>query len=482
LKNKLKLCSFADDDKNLTDVRSIAFADRAETQFNFKLRRYQPSSQLAFTDTLASVHGMIVESHPKNLCRANPALAAVLGLVLSMVTLAEAAELSPLAPPPNWASLEPYQHTISRQEFTRLIDQVYSPDGAFWKFAKINDDRVMIFSDTDRTPPPLFTLYFAPSESACAPLPYAYKTRAVSTDPSRPLKGLRIALDPGHIGGDWAKLEGRYFKIDDDPSVEEAKLNMITCNLLAERLQADGAEILWAKRDYEPTTDLRPDSLHREAIAALAFHPDTTKRKSDEAAIERMISNEAALLFYRVAEIRARAELVNKQHPDLTICVHYNADDWGDPNNPTLIGRSRLVIFINGSYEKGELAADDTKYDLLRKLLDRTAAQEERGCDLVGQEMLDTLKYPPEAYTGYFAHRVTHVPSVYARNLLANRLYHGPVIYCEGPYMNARDAYYRIIAGDYLGLRTIQGESVPSIYREYAASVERGILKYFGVK
>jgi len=404
-----------------------------------------------------------------------------LGLIMSVAS-ACAGQLSPLAPQPDWAKLEPYQRTITRQEFARLIDQVYSPDGAFWKFARIDDDKVVIFSDPGRTPPALFTLYFAPSDSACAPLPYAYKTGAVSSDPTRPLKGLRIALDPGHIGGDWARLEGRYFKIGDDPSVEEAKLNMITCNLLAERLEADGAEIIWAKHDYEPTTDLRPDSLRREAIAALTLRPDTTKRKSDKAAIERMITNEAALLFYRVAEIRARADLVNKQHPDLTICVHYNADDWGNPDKPTLTGHSRLVIFINGDYEKSEVACDDIKYDLLRKLLDRTAVQEERGCDLVGQEMLDTLKYPPETYTGYFARHVTDVPSVYARNLIANRLYHGPVIYCEGPYMNARDAYDRIIAGDYLGLRTINGESVPSVYREYASSVERGVLKYFGVK
>jgi N-acetylmuramoyl-L-alanine amidase len=409
------------------------------------------------------------------------ALSAALGLITTFVPI-QARQLSPLAPQPNWVNLEPYQRTITRKEFTRLIDQVYSPDGAFWKFAKIDDEKVVIFSDPERIQPSLFTLHFAPNESASAPLPYVYKIRSVSNDPVRPLKGLRIALDPGHIGGDWSRLEGRYFKIGDDPSVEEAKLNMITCDLLAERLQSDGAEIIWAKHGYEPTTHQRPDSLHREAIAALALHPDTTKRKSDETAIERMITNEAALLFYRVAEIRARAEIVNKQHPDLTICVHYNADDWGDPNNPSLIGHSRLVIFINGSYEKSELIDDDIKYDLLRKLLDRDAMQEERGCDYVGQEMLDTLKYPPETYTGYFARRVTDVPSVYARNLIANRLYHGPVIYCEGPYMNARDAYYRIIAGDYLGLRTINGESVSSIYRAYAASVERGVLKYFGVK
>ena len=426
--------------------------------------------------------------------------AASLCLLISPLS-ATAGQLSPLAPKPNWSALDAYQKTITRKEFTRLINQIYSPDGSFWDFAKVDDDKVTIYADPAKTET-LFTLQFAPNEAAQAPLPYDYKTKAVSTDPNKPLKGIKIALDPGHIGGDWAKLEARWFQLGNDPPVMEAKLNMITCEILAEKLKADGAEIIWAKNGYDPTTSLRPEDLHREAIAALAktgsakaASPDYTPSflfglrvpgngaKHSSGASAARIDNEAALLFYRVAEIRARGDLVNKQHPDLTICVHYNADDWGNPDHPTIAGTSRLVIFINGSYEKSELVYDDYKYDLLRKLLDRTAVQEERGCALVGQSMLDTLKFPPENYPGtYFAHHVTDVPSVYSRDLLANRIYHGPVIYCEGPYMNAKDAYYRIIAGDYLGTKTIQGENVPSIYRQYADSVEQGVLKYFGAK
>ena len=421
------------------------------------------------------------------------------GMALAAAALASpvrADHLSPLAPKPDWESLLAYQNTITRDEFTRLIDQVYSIDGAFWSYCRIDDEHVTVYSDLQKTYP-LLTLHFAPSESACAPLPYHYKTHITSDDPSAPLKGIRIALDPGHIGGDWAKLEARWFQIGDDPPVEEAKLNLITCERLAERLEADGATIIWAKHNYEPVTDLRPDDLRNEAVAALKMrnppnHSGYTpsflfgidvRGATDDERRDRRIDDEAALLFYRVAEIRARGDVVNRQHPDLTICVHYNADDWGDPNHPTLTPQSRLVIFTNGAYEKSELAFDDYKFDMLRKLLDRTAMPEERGCALVGQAMLDELKYPPEDYPGtYFAHHVTNVPSVYARDLLANRIYHGPVIYCEGPYMNARDAYYRIIAGDYLGYRTIQGQSVPSIYRQYAAGVEKGVLEYFGAK
>jgi hypothetical protein len=431
-------------------------------------------------------------------------------LLLSMPARAE--YLSPLAPKPDWASLEAYQKTISRGEFARLVNGVYSFDGAFWNYCDVSDERVVVFSDEAKKHP-VFTLHFASSESARAPLPYKYKTHAVSTDPAKPLAGIKIALDPGHIGGEWAKLEARWFQLGDDPPVMEGNLAFTTCQILAERLEADGATVVWSKTKLEPVTNLRPDDLHQAAFAALAQHKlmlmdeafratlarrnlqltDETFRPSflgiesarhnrPEVITEGRVADEAALLFYRVAEIRARGAVVNAMRPDLTICVHYNADDWGNPDHPALVGNSRLIIFVNGFYEPGELVFDDYKFDMLRKLLDRTAAQEERGCALVGQSMLDSFKYPPDTAGKFSARRVTDVPSVYARDLIANRIFHGPVIYCEGPYMNARDAYYRIIAGDYLGLRVIQGQSVPSIYRQYAESVEKGVRAYFGVK
>lgn len=414
-------------------------------------------------------------------------------LLLTLASPALASNLSPLAPKPVWSRLNGYQRTITHDEFQRLVNTVYSLDGAFWNYATLTPDHVTLYTDASKKTPE-FTLNFAASDAAELPRPYAYKTRSVSNDPRQPLKGIKIALDPGHIGGDWAKLEGRYFKLGDDPAVLEAKLNLITAKILAERLESDGATIVWAKHGYEPTTDERPDTLHHEAIDALSNPSGANSGASDEVFglhrdhsrgsktqfSERKVDNEAAILFYRSAEIRARAERVNDAHPDLTICIHYNANDWGDdPDHPHLVGHSSLIIFVNGSYEKSELAYDDGRYDLMRKLLDRTAVQEERGCDLVGREMLTAFGYPPDIFNTSFCHRITDVPSVYSRDLLANRLYHGPVIYCEGPYMNAPDAYYRIIAGDYLGQRTIRGQRVPSIYRQYALSVEKGVLEYF---
>jgi hypothetical protein len=68
---------------------------------------------------------------------------------------------------------------------------------------------------------------------------------------------------------------------------------------------------------------------------------------------------------------------------------------------------------------------------------------------------------------------------VWARNLLANRLYRGPVLYLEPYVMNNRGVFARIQAGDYPGLRHIAGKRRPSIVREYADSVARGLVEHY---
>ena len=68
---------------------------------------------------------------------------------------------------------------------------------------------------------------------------------------------------------------------------------------------------------------------------------------------------------------------------------------------------------------------------------------------------------------------------VYARNLLATRLYRCPVVYCEPYVMNSKDAFARIQAGDYEGVKEINGMQRQSIYREYADAVADGLREYY---
>jgi hypothetical protein len=70
-------------------------------------------------------------------------------------------------------------------------------------------------------------------------------------------------------------------------------------------------------------------------------------------------------------------------------------------------------------------------------------------------------------------------PYVWARNLLANRLFTCPVVYIEAYVMNSRTFFARVQAGDYDGRRNFGGVARKSLYREYADAVTDGLVKYY---
>ena len=75
--------------------------------------------------------------------------------------------------------------------------------------------------------------------------------------------------------------------------------------------------------------------------------------------------------------------------------------------------------------------------------------------------------------------RVDDNPYVWARNLIANRLYQCPVIFLEPYVMNSREVFTRIQVGDYEGERFVAGSKRISIFQEYIEGVITGMLKYY---
>jgi hypothetical protein len=241
--------------------------------------------------------------------------------------------------------------------------------------------------------------------------------------------------------------------------------------------------VVWAKTDLQPTTSKRPPDLYNDAFAAIFGGGLRSRTVPSLGQAWAPVEKRAQRLFYLTSEIQARAARVQQLQPDLTLCVHFNAAPWkgGKPSRDGLTPSSRLVVFVHGNYEDGELADDDQKFALLRKLLEGTAAQEERGARAVATALAREFSMPPETYANWPAvKRIGPSPYVFARNLVASRLYAGPVIFAEGPYMNAQDAYPRLVAGDYDGERVISGKKYRSIFRDYAEALSQGCLEYFG--
>lgn len=376
---------------------------------------------------------------------------------------ADAQRLTPLAPKPNWSSLDKFQHTITKEDFMHLLTQVYAPRGAWQGYFTIAEDHVTVATSPGKPP---FRLDFAPDAANAKPVPRYW-------NPRKSLKGLHIAIDPGHLGGAWAQMEARWFRIGKGRPVAEGDMTLYVARLLKAELERRGASVSLTRTSSKPSTSLRPAKLRTQAAASLHHEGHRVTPASLKAEAER--------LFYRTGEIRARAKKVNTDiKPDLVIALHFNAEEWGNPDAPSLTGINHLHLLVNGCFSPQELSYEDQRHDLMVKLLNRSHGTETAVSRAVAQSMARATKLPPYTYASSTALNTGGSPYIWARNLLANRLFECPVVYLEPYVMNNREVHQRIQLGDYKGLRDINGVPRESIFREYVRGVANGLTAYYG--
>ena len=196
---------------------------------------------------------------------------------------------------------------------------------------------------------------------------------------------------------------------------------------------------------------------------------------------ETEIARFAARLSYRTAEIRARARIINRDgpfRPDLVLCLHFNAERWGAPDDPRFSPRNHFHIILHGAYMAAEIAHDDERFELLHKLfqgvhLEEAAVAREVAKAFTEHTGLPAYRYPLDAPA------IRIGPALWARNLLANRLYRCPVLFLEPYVMNNREVFERVQTGDYEGLREVAGRMRKSLYREYADAAVAGLVNYY---
>ena len=407
-------------------------------------------------------------------------------LLLLLPLASRAAEnISVLGTKPGWDILEHYQETITRGEFVHLINDVYCTHGFAPDLIEIDDDTARILMN--REAKRFFTLRFAADEATRKSVPRLWRTAKslVSAAQKKPLLGLKIALDPGHLGGNWAKMEERWFQVGDSRPVEEGDLTFRVARLLVTRLRELGAKVSFVRNGDEPTTVKRPDDFRELARKILIKNgvpqPRAEVLDPTDPAKEQTIRWQSEILFYRYSEIRRRAARVNfKLHPDLVLCLHFNAEGWGDPTSPTLTDLNHLHLLVNGSYLADELEFDDERFEMVRRLLSGTYDEELPLADTIALAMARETGLPPYQYpTTNSTTKVGTSGYVYARNLLATRVYRCPVVYCEPYVMNSKDVFARIEAGDYEGVRNVNGVERKSIFREYADGVAEGLVEYY---
>lgn len=364
----------------------------------------------------------------------------------------------------DWAKLEAYQETLSAEELTTLLEEVYAVGDTWKQVIKIEDDTATITTTETGEP---FVLKLRPAEKPSPESVPRYWQEG-------PLDTLHIAIDPGHIGGDFSFIERRQFGFIEDKPVREGEMALITAQLLKPKLEALGAKVTLVRDKNEPVTSKRAKDF-------LAQYKELNPNWP-----EALLKVEAQKRFYRREEIVERARLVNEViKPDLILCLHYNASassgEWLDPTKPTLVDENHFHILLNGAYTRGEVLSEGDRFQMMERILQRIHRREVELAKVIADVFVEHTGLPAYSYhpRSSRAKNVGPHPYLWARNLLANRSYTCPVIYYEPWCMNNKEVYLRAQAGHYEGTKNVAGKDRPSIMSEYAEAVAAGIAKYY---
>lgn len=391
----------------------------------------------------------------------------------TITAIEPATGLADLGQQPNWTTLDLWQDTITHDDFLYLLTDVYTTDDSWKRFITIHPDHAIIRTDTN-IPGATYRLNFASVISEASPNRNWNSVGELPPGTSdKPLAGVHIAIDPGHIGGNYAKIEERWFQIGDHPPVKEGDMTLLTGKIIKEQLIKLGAKVYLVRGSNNPVNPKRADD-YRDAAIAKASLLDIKDESS--------ISSYQNKFFYRTGEIRERARRVNLAfNPDLVLCLHFNAEAWNDPAAPSLTDENHYHVLLHGALTRTELAHDDERFEMLVKILQRSHQEEKSLGVYMARSLATATKLPAYEYhnAGHRARQIEDAPGLWLRNLLANRIYQCPVIFLEPYVMNNQEVHDRIQLGDYKGTKLISGEERKSIFQEYADAVVSALEQYY---
>ena len=364
-----------------------------------------------------------------------------------------------------WDELDAYQRSIARDDFLDLLEEVYAPGKRWAEWVRVEEGGARV-ARSDREFEDAYFLEFGPPSDAAGEGDEARLERS--------LAGLRIAVDPGHLGGRWGPMERRAFSVEGGPVVQEGDLTLAAARRLKRLLEQRGVEVWLTRTSDEPATSLRPEDLMAEAAERLTERDDLDASELQEA--QRRL---AERLFLVTEEIKARAERLAAFQPDLAIALHINAAGWPDPLKPSLVAENNAHVIVHGCYLPAEIADEEMRLQMLLRLLKGHHRLELPLAGALAEAMVEATALEPYRYGKDNALQMDKDGYVWARNLLANRIFDCPVVYLEPWIANSEAVYRWAAAGDYEGYRLIDGEERRSLPAVYADFVLDGLLRYF---
>ncbi len=311
---------------------------------------------------------------------------------------------------------------------------------------------------------------------------------------SLPLRGLRVALDPGHLAPNFSFAKGIEKKFidlhegtDSATQIFESELTLATTYLLKEQLEEAGATVLLTHTDLNtpPIGTSFYKWINERFYSDLnsAFQTgmiDSVQKAALEEQHKKIPSEKAyAYIFkklYNPLDFNARASLINDFDPDITVILHYNVDVYNKPWTQATTANMSMV-FAAGSFMEGEIDKQQDQTDFLRLLLNKDIENSIEFCNEVQKAFEQQLKIPAATPQDslYYLERYcikTSKNGVYLRNLSLTRKIHGTLCYGEPLYQDNVHEYKKLTHSNFT-----DAMALPRI-REVANAYFSAILTY----
>lgn len=308
----------------------------------------------------------------------------------------------------------------------------------------------------------------------------AEEIRAARSDSARVLEGLRLVLDPGHIGGEWAAIEARHFKMyPDDFWVREGELALEVAQRVQADLEAMGAKVWLTRNESRPVNRKVAADYCQQALQDV--EPPALSDLSQLEQYYQQVYDRACRLAYVLGDIAARARWINEEiRPDAVVSIHFNAAAWPSGDVLTLVDSNHLHVLIFGAVTLAEAKLESQMPAILKKVINGSGSEEMLLGKAVVTRLKEATQLPATNYSGDNAVLVEGSDGyVWARNLMLLRMTECPTVLLEPYIANSVEVYPRIQKA--LEARKRGGALPPDdIILEYARAVVAGVRDVYG--
>jgi len=305
------------------------------------------------------------------------------------------------------------------------------------------------------------------------------------------LKSMKIAIDPGHIGGAYpmGETESRCMTlaIDSTQRIQliEGNLTFFTAVLLKHMLDSMGAQTMLTRTDT---------GISGLGITFAQWKKEIKNKKYLDSLINNHLISEKNIhllnahladktLFSNVfgsVDMAARAGKINAFQPDITVIIHYNVNEKNTGWSHTT-DKDYVMAFVPGCITADNLKTLPGKLIFLRLLLSPDIEQSVRLSSDVARNISTTLNIPLAQKTDatYLTEHCLSTPAegIYSRDLALTRLIKGPLVYGEPLYQdNAQECILLTAKTD-----TFSGYLVSKRIELVALAYYKGILEYLQI-